>query len=332
MLTVSPVAGEAEEQVSLGVYNAVWRHDPVTLDESRSFKAGSLEHVDLLARVDGEAAGSAVAAVQPQRRELVHVLSTVVPEHRRRGIGTKLYEAVSEWARERGLDRIEAPVLDNDPESLAYAQKRGFGEERREKGVVLDLATIESPPVEPPDGIQIVTWAERPELARGIYEVACEAYVDIPGLEDDEMERFEDWLAHDMRGAGDRPEATFVAVASDEVVGYAKLLLASATPTKAHHDLTGVKRAWRGRGIARALKATQIAWAKANGYEELHTRNDERNVPIRRLNTRFGYRPGIGRIYLRGPLAQASRTPSQASRSDPRAPARTNACSSEGQG
>jgi hypothetical protein len=55
--------------------------------------------------------------------------------------------------------------------------------------------------------------------------------------------------------------------------------------------------------VARALKATQIGWAKAHGYEELRTTNDERNAPIRRLNQQFGYRPSIGRIYLMGPLA-----------------------------
>ena len=93
------------------------------------------------------------------------------------------------------------------------------------------------------------------------------------------------------------------AVAGDEVIGYAKFSLTSAQPTTAHHDLTGVKRAWRGRGVARALKATQIGWAKAHGYEELRTTNDERNAPIRRLNQQFGYRPSIGRIYLIGPLA-----------------------------
>jgi GNAT superfamily N-acetyltransferase len=69
--------------------------------------------------------------------------------------------------------------------------------------------------------------------------------------------------------------------------------------------MTGVRRSWRGRGVARALKAAQIGWAKANGFEELHTRNDERNAPIRRLNAQLGYRPGIGRIHLRGPLAPA---------------------------
>jgi len=87
------------------------------------------------------------------------------------------------------------------------------------------------------------------------------------------------------------------------VVGYAKFSLNTIDTTSAYHDLTAVRRAWRGRGVARALKATQIAWAKANGYEELRTGNDERNIAMRRLNAELGYKPAIGRIFLRGPLA-----------------------------
>ena len=228
---------------------------------------------------------------------------SVLPEYRRRGAGTALYAAISTWARERGLDTIQTIVADDDPGSLAFAQRRGFVEESHEKGVSLDLTRIRPPIVEPPEGVEIVTWAERPELARGMYEVVLEATPDIPGGEGEQVEPFEDWLAHDMQGPGDRPEATFVAVAGDQVIGYAKFSLSAAQSTTAHHDLTGVKRAWRGRGVARALKATQIAWAKANGYQELRTRNDERNAPIRHLNEEFGYRPAVGRIYLKGPLA-----------------------------
>jgi mycothiol synthase len=294
---------EADEQASLDVYNEVWPHDRIGLAEVHSFKASVVDHLDLIARIQGVVVGSGFAAIQPQRPELVFVLITVLAGQRRRGAGTALYEAISAWTRERGLDELEAVVADDDDESLAFALRRGFVEDRREQGVALRLAEIEPPLVEPPPGVEIVTWAERPEAARGMYEVAIEAFPDVPGWENELMEPFEDWLAHDMTGSGDRPEATFVALAGDEVVGYAKFALTDAQPTTAHHDLTGVKRAWRGRGVARALKATQIAWAKANGYEELRTRNDERNAPIRKLNKEFGYRPAIGRIYLRGPLA-----------------------------
>jgi GNAT superfamily N-acetyltransferase len=112
-----------------------------------------------------------------------------------------------------------------------------------------------------------------------------------------------DWLAHDLQGSGDWPEATFVAVAGDEVVGYAKFSMNQAQPNVAFHDMTGVKRAWRGKGVARALKASEIAWAKRSGYERLITMNEERNEPIRRLNEEFGYRLEPGVITFRGPLA-----------------------------
>jgi len=303
VLEITHCADETDEHLSLEVYNAVWPHDALTIDEVHSFKAAVPEHLDLLARFDGDLAGSGFAAIQPQRPDVVVALVTVLAEQRRRGAGSAFYDAISAWTREHGLETVEAVVADDDPESLAFARRRGFVEDRREKGVALHLAEIELPSVDPPDGIEIVTWAERPELARGMYEVAVEASPDVPGWEDELVEPFEDWLAHEMQGSGDRPEATFVALAGEEVVGYAKFSLTAAQPKTAHHDLTGVKRAWRGRGIARTLKAAQIRWAKENGYEELRTRNDERNAPIRHLNREFGYRPAIGRIYLRGPLS-----------------------------
>jgi GNAT superfamily N-acetyltransferase len=73
----------------------------------------------------------------------------------------------------------------------------------------------------------------------------------------------------------------------------------------AFHDLTGVRRAWRGRGIAAALKRAQIGWAKEHGYLRLVTSNEERNEPIRRLNVRHGYRVEPGRVLLRAPIEAA---------------------------
>jgi GNAT superfamily N-acetyltransferase len=198
---------------------------------------------------------------------------------------------------------FESSVGEDDGESLAWAQRRGFQEMSRELRVELDLRSIEAPAIDPPPDIEIVSWAATPEIARGIYEVACEAYPDVPGYEDDDMLPFEDWLRQDMQGPGDRAEATFVALAGNEVVGYAKFSLSKAQPKVAYHDLTGVKRAWRGHGIAGALKRAEIAWAKRAGFERLSTTNEQRNDPIRRLNKRLGYVPAPGRIFLRGPLA-----------------------------
>lgn len=302
-MTVRRVATRDDELESLARYSEVVPRRAVTIDEVDSFKSSAIAYGDFLVDVDRRRAGSAFAALLPHRPTICLALVTVLPEMRGRGAGTLLYQAVSGWCRERGVDEIDAQVEEDDDSSMAWAARRGFVEIERNGGMELALAAVEPPPIAPPAGIEIIPWSLRPDLSRGIYDVAVEAYADVPGTEDDEMEPFEDWLAHDMQGSGDRPEATFLALAGDEVVGYAKLALTEAQPTVAFHDMTGVKRAWRGRGIAGALKRTQILWAKDNGYERMVTGNEMRNEPIRRLNRSLGYREAPGRVLMRGPLA-----------------------------
>ena len=232
----------------------------------------------------------------------------VVTDARGTGIGSTLLRELSAWAGGLGYVELMGPVKEVDGASLAWAARRGFVEVGRNSVLVLDLTAIEAPAVEPPDGIEIVSWAEQPGAEEAMYAVACEAYPDVPGEDDAEVPAFEEWLSMDMQGAGDRPEATFLALADGEVVAYAKLSLSLARPTVAMHDMTGVLRAWRGRGIARALKAAEIAWAKEAGYERLETQNEERNEPIRRLNERYGYVVTPGTITVRGPVATAVRS------------------------
>jgi mycothiol synthase len=302
-IDVRPCADEDAEARSLAIHNTVWPHRAVTMDEVRSFKEASLDYGDFLGAVDGEEKGSAAIAVLPQRPKSGFLLLTVLEDGRRRGLGSALYATVSEWMRERGLEELHASAMEDDEESVAYAARRGFREIERYPRLLLELSTIEAPAVQTPPGVEILTWADHPDLARGMYEVAVEAYADVPGGDTEEMESFEDWIAHDMQSSGDQPEATFVAVAGGEVVGYAKYFLTAARPTVAFHDMTAVRRSWRGRGVARSLKQAQIAWAKHAGYEVLETANEERNEPIRRLNADLGYRLAPGRLVLEGPLA-----------------------------
>jgi mycothiol synthase len=304
VIEIRACADAADEAASLAIYNTIWPWDAVSTAEVESFKQQCLDYVDFLALEDGTPVGSAAVATRPHRPDVGLALVTVLPEHRRRGAGTGLYGFLSDWLAEHGLHEVDARIPEDDEPGFDFAAKRGFVEVERNGRMILELEGLEPPKVEPPDGIEIVPWAERPELARGIYEVACEAYLDVPGSEDEELESYEDWLAHDMQGAGDKPEATFVALACDEVVGYAKFSLSLAQPDVAHHDMTGVKRTWRGRGIAGSLKRAQITWAKQTGYRRLVTTNEMRNEPIRRLNARLGYRPAPGSVIVRGPLAR----------------------------
>jgi mycothiol synthase len=302
VIEIWPCAGEDEQERALAVYNAVWPWEAITMDEVRYFRDTTLHYAAFLARHESADAGSVAAGVLPAHPERAWTRLTVLPEHRQRGVGTALYRTISDWLRERGIATIRGPVAEDDPESLAFAERRGFRESERNGRMILDLTTAEAPVVAPPGGVEITTYAERPELARAIYAVACEALPDVPGEEDWEMLSFEQWLPQ-IEGPAKRRETTFVALAGEDVVGYARLALTAAQPKAAFHDMTGVRRAWRRRGIAGALKRAQIAWAKEHGYERLEAENEVRNDPIRRLNCALGYRPAPGHVVLEGPLA-----------------------------
>jgi GNAT superfamily N-acetyltransferase len=229
----------------------------------------------------------------------------VIADARGRGTGSALLERLGAWAAGLGYGELLGEVRETDAESIAWTERRGYVEVGRNSKLVLDLAGVEAPGIEPPEGIEIVTWAERPDLAAGMYAVAREAYPDIPGGEDEVMASFDDWLSADMQGSGDRPEATWIAVAGEDVVGYAKLSISNARPGVVMHDITGVLRTWRGRGIASALKRAEIAWAVETGATKLETSNEERNTPIRRLNERHGYKLEPGQVTVRGPISAA---------------------------
>ncbi len=298
-----------EDQLAafVAVRNTNWAHDPLSPEDFVDWRSQATDMVSLLA-VDGDVVvGSGLGITgwhsPPGEGHLdVHVLEGA----RRRGTGATLLARLGEWLGGNGCERATASVYTEDAPSLAWAGTRGFFEVGRNSIMALDLTTAMIPAADPPPGVDIVAWAERPDLIRGVYDVYREASPDIPGEEDAVLPPFEKWLANDMQGAGDRSDATFIAVSGVDVVGYAKLSISRGGGDVAWHDLTGVKRAWRGRGVAGALKRTQIAWAKANGYRRLHTINEERNEPIRRLNTRHGYVLEPGFVIVRGPLSGGS--------------------------
>jgi GNAT superfamily N-acetyltransferase len=286
------------------VRNAVRTDDPVTPLAFVDWRRQAEDMTWLVASTGGEDVGAGIGLVGWHSRPgTARVEAWTLPGARGRGVGLALYEELLRWAAERGSVAVETTVAEDDPASLAWADRRGFREIGRELRVILDLDAIEAPEVDPPAGVDIVTWAERPELARGMYEVYVEADPDIPGSDGVEVPAFEEWLTDDMEGTSDRPEAVFVALEGEEVVGYAKLSLPQEWTGTAWHDLTGVKRAWRGRGIASALKRAQIRWAKENGFHRLTTMNEERNAPIRHLNKRHGYQPEPGRVILATTIA-----------------------------
>jgi mycothiol synthase len=223
----------------------------------------------------------------------------VVPGRRRRGIGTATLGDLSERARGLGKDRIQFEVKQIDDESRTFLERRGFERVGSEEAVTLDVASIEAPAVEPPPGVRIVSRVEEPDLLEGMYAIGVQADEDIPGS--DGVFTFEQWKASEIDKPSRRPELCFIALAGDEVVGYAALMVFG---DEAHHGLTATRRDWRRRGVATALKRAQIAAAKEAGFKRLTTESEERNLPMRKLNEKLGFVPAPewSTVVIRGPV------------------------------
>lgn len=233
----------------------------------------------------------------------LYAMARVLPEHRRQGIGSTIYQALSEHARSRELTSLWGRISEDDAESRAFAQNRGFEEVGREHEVVLDLTEADVS-VEPPTGVELFTLAERPELTRAVFDVDAEVAPDAPThAEAHEPQTFERWHAEYLEGPGAVPSACVLAIADGEVVGYTGLRRNGATSPIAENLLTAVRRPWRRRGIATALKSEQIRQAREAGIEKIFTTNDETNTGMRGVNARLGYEPAPVQVLVSGPLA-----------------------------
>ncbi len=223
----------------------------------------------------------------------------VLPEHRGQGVGTRIYEALSEHAHSLGRESLWGRVReDDDGIARLRPQPRLPRGRPRVRGRARHGARRHAD-TEPLDGIELVSLAERPDLERAVYEVDCEVGADVPRPEGDDFEGqpFARWREQYLEGPGAVPDAMIAALAGDEVVGYTGLRRRGASSPVAENMLTAVRRDWRRRGIATALKREQVARARAAGHRaDLHDeRRDERGHARRERAPRLPARPDAHR-------------------------------------
>lgn len=217
----------------------------------------------------------------------------VLPHARGRGVGRALLAAGSEQARALGKRALFGRVEAGDEASFAWVTRRGFVEVSRDFEQVRQLGKHELEP-EPPQGIEVRPAGDGDLEA--MYAVAVEAIPDIAVAAHVSAPSYEHWLREHDR-------STFhVALDDGKAIGFATLSPFGITEDTLEHELTAVLHSHRRRGIARALKRTQIAWAAERGYRRLVTWTQSGNVAMRSLNLSLGYAERPDTISVKGPL------------------------------
>ena len=279
MIRVRQAESDADFEAWSRVKRAVLPNETAwTVQEFR--ERADPERLVIVAELDGEIVGAGLAG----RSDVAgrgFVAPRVHPDARRRGVGTSLLEPLAEHVQSLGFDKAGTHV--DDPGSRAFAERFGFEEIDREVEQVKVLG--DEPSLSPlPEGVEVVTIAERPELLNEAYPLAAEeGYADL-AVAGEVVIKLDDWL----RDEATLPEGSFVALCDGEIIGYSGLMQHD-NPGTAEDGLTVVARSWRRRGLARALKERELAWAAANGIREVVTWTQRGNESMRTVNERLGY-------------------------------------------
>jgi mycothiol synthase len=218
----------------------------------------------------------------------------VLPAFPRQGIGTAVLGELLKLAEKLELPLVRS--MADDPGSVEFGVRFGFAEVDRQ---VEQLRAIgEEPQPTPPAEVSIVSIAQQPDLWRPAYDaVGVQGFADM-ALTSEVQITAEEWVNGEMNN----PESTFVALSGTQIIGVACLLTEEDNPHRAEHGLTAVRREWRGKGVASALKRQCLAWAAANGLTEVYTWTRRNNADMRRLNEHLGFRYGLVSVSLEAPM------------------------------
>ena len=250
-----------------------------TVEQLRAQLESKPERQFLVSELDDEVVGSGLVD-RSDLGDRFSVKVRVLPQARRRGVGTALLRELVVHASRFGGDKIATHL--EEEEAQPFAERFRFRETDRQVEQVKRLGGDPGPPPLP-DGIEVATVAQRPSLLRDAYPLACEGYHDM-ALEGPAQISLADWL----RDEATLPAGSFVALAGGEIVGYSGLVRHDNSGV-AEDGLTVVRRDSRRRGLAAMLKRMELVWAAENGFREVVTWTQRGNEGMRKLNELLGY-------------------------------------------
>jgi mycothiol synthase len=241
------------------------------LPDSDQFQLARDLHI---AEVDGVPVGFAIGRKRERDGTIVgETWAGLLPEWRRRGIGTALFNRAREalvpllaadprpWPRE-----LRSFAMDVQTSDIALLAAQGFVQIRF--GFEMRRFIGGSLPTHPlPAGLVLRPVEERDH--RAIFDADIEAFQDhwghTPGLDSDFAARFS--------GPEINTSLWCVAWDGDQVAGVVMNAIAEEENEKlgvqrGWLDRVSVRRAWRGRGLAKALCATSFAVLRDHGMTE----------------------------------------------------------------
>jgi RimJ/RimL family protein N-acetyltransferase len=224
----------------------------------------------------------------------------VRPEHQRQGIGGQLYARVLADLTRLGATALQLEAHEHSAALVAPLERRGFRELLRSWPFTLEVRGCDLSHFHGASdrlaGLEITTLAQEqagdPAWLPKLYALhtALAGDVPIPGYPLPAPPLA--WFAEHV---GSLPEAFFIVRDGERYVAECYMHASQHEPGILHQGVTAVDRAYRGRGIALALKLKTIEFAQRHGYTAIHTGVESNNPSMLAINARLGFeqQPGL---------------------------------------
>lgn len=211
--------------------------------------------------------------------------------HTGHGYGTTLLHSMERWAQAAGGQMLRLMAQPSDRHAR-FLQTNGYDHIGTEQLFALPLAAVSPRPPVVTAPVTVLPLAAYMQHEADAMEQACQLHaaisLDVP-MPDEPVVT----LSKFRRLVGEfvDPAHFLVAVHDGMLVGEAILVASDTEPDVMWQHATGVLPAYRGMGIATALKHAAIASARACGMGEMRTWMETSNTAMMQINKEFGFVP-----------------------------------------
>ncbi|OLE69686.1 hypothetical protein AUF78_09965 [archaeon 13_1_20CM_2_51_12] len=281
-----------------------WRSRDESLDRSKYY----LQRYSFLENdvIVGFGVVSHVTDMFHPRKFWIEIL--VDPVSQGRGIGGAIYDRLT-----AELEKLNAVIAwaggrEDLPRLTGFYQRRGFVEKQIAWESRLDVSRADFPHFREysenvqKQGITLTTLAkaqkEGQDSMKKLHELVQIISADMPSIASFTPTSYEQWEAFELKNPNLLPDGYMIAKDGSIHVGLSTVWRIDKEPRSLIQGNTGVRREYRGRGIAVALKLAVIDFAKRNGYEKVKTWNASDNAAMLAVNTKLGFKREVGWITL----------------------------------